>query len=584
MNQMKTGARGFGCYRVGVLRALIASLVVAIVVPAQEQTASQVIYLDQGWSKDLREQYYFSAQGSQMIPIEWFFALEHPDNTELFSAKPNLSRFGYLFYEGPNGKLNPPGLPIGFTVEPSTAPGGGNWMGMTCAACHTGNVSYKGKLVRIDGAPAKADFGAFLTALSRTVMANHPSVDKEKFERFAKRVLGDRLSPVTAAELAEQYSTFAVKFVGRAWMRTPPLHAGPGRVDALTQIVNSLAVFDLGRADNLYPPSAPTSFPFLWLTPKLDWVQWNPIASNPMSRNAGEVMGVFGTTNLGLNASSPLFTSSALYSQLFALEQWINDLKPPKWREDLFGPIDEAKWRSGAQQFQATCRACHNMPPFDMTRKEDNIAGVQFIKITRVPYQQVGTDPLYMQNLLGRFVQTGPLGDVLFGGRGVVPGAAFFTGAVGATITKGMTDANLTPQQMLAYNGYRFYPKKDPNDPNEKLRTYSPPSLTGLKAGPLLGIWATAPLLHNASVPNVYELLSQPEERSKVFWTGSDELDTEKLGFVSTEGPGLFRFDTSLPGNRNSGHVYPRRPLTHDQKMAIIEFLKDPQRFAEGAQ
>lgn len=546
---------------------------------AQDLPDRQVIYLDQGWSKETREQFYFAAQGSQLIPIEWFFALEQADSTELFSSRRNLSRFGYLFYEGSPAQLNPPGLPIGFTVEPSAAPGGGSWMGMTCSACHTGNVSHAGKLVRIDGGPAKADFGSFLDSLSHTVMANHPSVDKEKFDRFAEGVLGARMSSATAGKLADEYSSFAVRFFGRAWMRTPPLHAGPGRVDALTQIINSLAVFDLGLPENLYPPSAPTSYPFLWLTPRLDWVQWSPIASNPLARNAGQVMGVFGTTNLGLDASAPLFTSSALYGQLFAIEQWVNDLKPPKWREDLFGTIDEEKWRSGAQQFQSNCRSCHNMPPFDVTKKEDNIAGVQFIKITGVPYQQVGTDPLYVQNLVGRFVQAGVLGDVLFSGRGVVPGAEFFTSAVGATLTKGLTDAHLTPQQLLEYNGYRFYPKKDPNDPNEKLRSYSPSSLTRLKAGPLLGIWATAPYLHNASVPNLYELLSPPEERSKTFWVGSDELDVEKLGFVSSERPELFRFDTSLPGNRNSGHVYPKRPLTHEQKMAIIEYLKDPQRF-----
>jgi hypothetical protein len=575
--------------RGGTFAVLPAAVVILIATPpqafAQEPPVREVTYLDQGWSKEMREQFYFAAQGSQLIPLDWFFALEQGDSTELFSSRRSLSRFGYLFYEGPPGKLNPAGLPIGFTVEPSIAPGGGNWMGMTCAACHTGNVSYRGKLVRIDGAPAMADFGLFLNSLSSTVMANHPSADKEKFERFAKRVLGTRMTSATASALAADYAAFAIRFTGRAYMRTPPLHAGPGRVDALTQIVNSLAVFDLGRPENLYPPSAPTSYPFLWLTPKLDWVQWNPIASNPLARNAGQVMGVFGTTNLGVDPAAPLFTSSALLSQLFALEQWINDLKPPAWREDLFGTIDEAKWRSGAQQFQSNCRSCHNMPPFDMTKKEENIAGVQFIKITRVPYQEVGTDPTYMRNLLGRFVETGMLGKVLFNDAAVVPGAVFFTSAVGATLAKGLADAQLSPQQMLQYNGFRFYPKNDPKDPNEKLRTYSPPSLNGLKAGPLLGIWATGPYLHNASVPNVYELLSPPEERSKTFWVGSDELDVEKLGFVSSERPELFRFDTSLPGNQNSGHVYPKRPLTHEQKMAIIEFLKDPQRFAqEGAQ
>ena len=36
---------------------------------------------------------------------------------------------------------------------------------------------------------------------------------------------------------------------------------------------------------------------------------------------------------------------------------------------------------------------CHNMPPFVMTKKEDNFAQRQSIQITRVDYNKVGTDP-----------------------------------------------------------------------------------------------------------------------------------------------------------------------------------------------
>jgi hypothetical protein len=219
------------------------------------------------------------------------------------------------------------------------------------------------------------------------------------------------------------------------------------------------------------------------------------------------------------------------------------------------------------------------MPPFDMTPKEENIAGRQFIKITRVPYQSVGTDPLYVQSLIGRFVQTGVLGAQLFGGRAVVPGAEFFSTTTAAVLRKGLADANITGEKLLAYNGFRFYPKTNPADPNEPLRPYRPPSGTTLKAGPLLGIWATGPFLHNGSVPNLYEVLSPPEERSATFWVGSTELDTEKLGFVAAERPGSFKLDTRLPGNRNSGHVYPKRPYSREQRLDVIEFLKDPQRF-----
>jgi hypothetical protein len=41
------------------------------------------------------------------------------------------------------------------------------------------------------------------------------------------------------------------------------------------------------------------------------------------------------------------------------------------------------------------------------------------------------------------------------------------------------------------------------------------PELTGYKARPLDGIWATAHYLHNGSVPNLYQLMLPPEERDK---------------------------------------------------------------------
>jgi hypothetical protein len=76
-------------------------------------------------------------------------------------------------------------------------------------------------------------------------------------------------------------------------------------------------------------------------------------------------------------------------------------------------------------------------------------------------------------------------------------------------------------------------------------------------------------------VPTVYDLLSPPSERRAVFWTGGRELDRERLGFLSDDAPGRFRYDTSLLGNGNQGHAFPRSgPLDHDQRTAVIEYLK----------
>ena len=50
------------------------------------------------------------------------------------------------------------------------------------------------------------------------------------------------------------------------------------------------------------------------------------------------------------------------------------------------------------------------------------------------------------------------------------------------------------------------------------------------KPRPLAGIWATAPFLHNGSVPTMYDLLSPVSERPKTFRVGSREYDPQKLG------------------------------------------------------
>ena len=93
------------------------------------------------------------------------------------------------------------------------------------------------------------------------------------------------------------------------------------------------------------------------------------------------------------------------------------------------------------------------------------------------------------------------------------------------------------------------------------------------KARPLNGIWATAPYLHNGSVPSLAELLLPPEQRSKKFAVGRREFDPQNVGFQSAAVPGTFTFDTSLAGNSNSGHVY-GTTLSPEDRQALLEYLK----------
>ena len=538
--------------------------------------------LGQGWSDDMRQLYYYTPQGSRLIPLSWLKALERADQPGRFVDPDHLKAFGLIYHDNPRADLNPDGLPIGFALDPGFD-GADRWVGLTCSACHTGEVEAKGTRLRIDGGPSNFDFDRFYAALATAVRLTVVNPDPARFERFAAAVLGAGASQEAMAKLRTAVAEFEVRLSGDAVVRRPQVASGFGRVDALNQILNALAVSDLGIAENLRPVDAPVSYPQLWVAPKLDWVQWNPVASNPLARNLGEVLGVFGSANLRTRDAT-LFQSTAIVPKLAAMESWLDELKSPRWPEDLLGAIDAAKADAGKRLFERDCSGCHNLPPFRMTDKADNIAGKTFVKAGRVKAAAVGTDPNYMRSFHARTVATGPLAAVLFDNHPIVGGGEFFVTTVGALLKKGVSALGLPPDKQLEINGFRFKAPAMPGGAPEPYRPNAPPCerLDCLKAPTLLGVWATGPFLHNGSVPNVYELLSPPEERSKIFWVGGRELDVERLGFVSGEKPGLFRFDTSQPGNGNGGHRFPAAGYGHEERLAVIEYLKDPNRFAPG--
>jgi len=101
-------------------------------------------------------------------------------------------------------------------------------------------------------------------------------------------------------------------------------------------------------------------------------------------------------------------------------------------------------------------------------------------------------------------------------------------------------------------------------------------STNGYVNVPLDAVWIRAPYLHNGSVPSLTDLLEPPANRPKIFYRGYDVYDSKKMGFVSegkeAERAG-FRYDTSLPGNSNQGHLWGTE-LSPEEKKALIEYLK----------
>jgi cytochrome c5 len=98
----------------------------------------------------------------------------------------------------------------------------------------------------------------------------------------------------------------------------------------------------------------------------------------------------------------------------------------------------------------------------------------------------------------------------------------------------------------------------------------------GYLAPPLDGVWATAPYLHNASVPTLDAVLD-PRLRPKLFLRSRDsrDYDLERVGWkyevVAAPGPDVF--DTTLYGKGNEGHRF-AEPLSDEERHAVLEYLK----------
>jgi hypothetical protein len=100
------------------------------------------------------------------------------------------------------------------------------------------------------------------------------------------------------------------------------------------------------------------------------------------------------------------------------------------------------------------------------------------------------------------------------------------------------------------------------------------------KARPLNGIWATAPYLHNGSVPTLYDLLLPQNDRPKSYGYFDGEMDLVKGGLKDASANSqayIFRtFDdegTVITGNWNGGHEY-GAGITHDERLDLVEYLK----------
>jgi cytochrome c2 len=363
---------------------------------------------------------------------------------------------------------------------------------------------------------------------------------------------------------------------------------------------------------------APVSYPFMWDIPQHDFVQWNGIVSNsgigPMGRNAGQVIGVFATLDWseekGISLSSVIggqgfgdthikFQSSIDIRNLRRVEGHLRKLQSPVWPEDILPPINPARVANGRKLFARYCESCHER--IDRSSKDRRVVAM-LSKLSSVK-----TDPKMADNsvsstgysgiLRNQYVGTG-LGNILFTQK--APVAALLTSSTTNVVTTPDPDKWLI--QSWAERLYDFARTFFTNEVRSSIKrgdyardtTANPfASLLSYKARSLNGIWATAPYLHNGSVPTLYHLLlpkrrpgdpAGGEYRPDTFTVGSREFDAQNVG-IKWQGYAGFQFRTTIPGNSNAGHEYAAgrtaQPdgtvppaLNKEQRLDLLEYLK----------
>jgi hypothetical protein len=362
----------------------------------------------------------------------------------------------------------------------------------------------------------------------------------------------------------------------------------------------------------------------------------------PLIRNAGEAMGTTAHTNFTAPMMEGRFSNMIPIDNLDWIETQLagrdapltakafNGLRAPVWFSAL-PAIDDDKAEQGARVYKARCAACHlpaltpavasgadpasafwdHFEPIVWYEGDEAKKTVEsYLDLNIIDQAYLGTDPGQGNVLSQRKVNTAGIGDstVIDNTKGLgidvdvcTPEAGYpgkkdpsklrmitvkddpllaFPIALGAvvalSIEQWLSDEYLDEVGKQAYRGDR------PNCLQAGL---------GYKARPLNGIWATAPFLHNGSVPSLRHLLGPVSERPTEFLLGDPTFDPVNVGLSaiaadSTQGSytdeGYFILKTSLPGNSNRGHEFSDvkgpgvigRALSAGDRDALIEFLK----------
>lgn len=317
--------------------------------------------------------------------------------------------------------------------------------------------------------------------------------------------------------LLKARAEFVAKIAGSSEVKTTL--AGPGRTDAFGNARNLIF-------GNSIDTTAPVSYPHLWGFAQIEWLHWDGNMDSVMERNIGQA--------LGLGAVfSATYESTVLPRNVHQLEVIARKIKKPAWPEAVLGKLDPEKVKRGKVVFEKNCAKCHPAMPAD-----------GMVAVLGFPLDEVKTDgerALKFAEPLGKKAFADAMAEVL----GKIKQQVYKADNIDENLAQEMEQGRLPPK----YRTTKQYPGR-----------------------PLEAIWATAPYLHNNSVPTLADLLSPPAQRPAKFAVKGREYDPVKVGYM-TDPAGAPQFDTSLVGNSNAGHDY-GTALDKADKESLLEYLK----------
>jgi hypothetical protein len=301
------------------------------------------------------------------------------------------------------------------------------------------------------------------------------------------------------------------------------------------------------------------NYPPVWFSHRDNWAQWFAEIHHPGPRNW--VQSVSSSPVRPPKMIETLKRSAIIASVDFdgieAIQEAITRLRTPQWPEPVLGKLDRGLMARGETVFANTCASCHGRggnPP--------NALGNKFYE--RKAFA-VGTDPVAYEQF-AEFADQRVEGLTRLSEGILQARRAQLTQRLGDdTLVENYTkfDSKGLPNRFELAGTYGLAATPDAeSSPQASRATYWAP--------PLEGIFATAPYLHNGSVPSLTDLLTEPDQRPATFRTGSNAIDPIKVG-LKDDGP--FVYDTSEMGKSNAGHPY-GTTLPQEQKRALLEYLK----------